>query len=98
SVGLSRRLSPGSAVGIEKWQQEDLSGNNAAGTLNNAMIEGVGDKIEVHTGDARSVPFDEARFDVVLSSGALHIIYNAGERHTAVREIARVLKSGGRVL
>jgi ubiquinone/menaquinone biosynthesis C-methylase UbiE len=29
---------------------------------------------------------------------ALHNIYNAGERQTAVREIARVLKSGGRVL
>ena len=29
---------------------------------------------------------------------ALHNIYDAGERQGAVREIARVLKSGGRVL
>jgi ubiquinone/menaquinone biosynthesis C-methylase UbiE len=29
---------------------------------------------------------------------ALHNIYNAGERQTAVREIARVLAPGGRVL
>jgi arsenite methyltransferase len=29
---------------------------------------------------------------------ALHNIYDAGERQTAVREIARVLASGGRVL
>ncbi len=62
------------------------------------MIEGVADKVEVHTGDARKLPFDDASFDVVLSSMALHNIYNAGERQTAVREIARVLKSGGRVL
>jgi ubiquinone/menaquinone biosynthesis C-methylase UbiE len=34
----------------------------------------------------------------VLSSAALHNIYDAGERQTAVREIARVLKVGGRVL
>ena len=97
-IGAAKRLSTGRAVGIDKWQQEDLSGNNAAGTLNNAMIEGVADKVEVHTGDARQLPFDDASFNVVLSSMALHNIYNAGERKTAVREIARVLESGGRVL
>src|SRR5207253_5528466 len=97
-IGAAKRLSTGRAVGIDKWQQEDLSGNNAAGTLSNAMIEGVPDKVEVHTGDARKLPFDDASFDVVLSSMALHNIYNAGERQTAVREVARVLKSGGRVL
>ena len=97
-IGAAKRLSTGHAVGIDKWQQEDLSGNNAAGTLDNAMIEGVADKVEVHTGDARKLPFDDASFNVVLSSMALHNIYNAGERQTAVREIARVLKSGGRVL
>ena len=97
-IGAAKRLSTGRAVGIDKWQQEDLSGNNAAGTLRNAMIEGVADKVEVHTGDARKLPFPDASFDVVLSSMALHNIYNAGERQTAVREIARVLAPGGRVL
>jgi arsenite methyltransferase len=97
-IGAAKRLSTGRAVGIDKWQQEDLSGNNAAGALNNAMIEGVADKVEVHTGDARKLPFDDASFNVILSSMALHNIYNAGERQTAVREIARVLTSGGRVL
>jgi SAM-dependent methyltransferase len=97
-IGAAKRLSTGRAVGIDKWQQEDLSGNNAAGTLNNAMIEGVAEKVDVHTGDARKLPFDNASFNVVLSSMALHNIYNAGERQTAVREIARVLKPGGRVL
>src|SRR3954453_4069481 len=97
-IGAAKRLSTGRAVGIDKWQQEDLSGNNAAGTLSNAMIEGVADKVEVHTGDARKLPFPDASFDVVLSSMALHNIYNAGERQTAVREIARVLAPGGRGL
>ncbi len=97
-IGAAKRLSTGRAVGIDKWQQEDLSGNNAEGTLNNAKIEGVADKVEVHTGDARKLPFEDASFDVVLSSVALHNIYNAAEREVAVREIARVLKYGGRVL
>ena len=97
-IGAAKRLKTGRAVGIDLWQAEDLSGNTPAGTLNNATIEGVADKVEVHTGDARKLPFDDASFNVVLSSMALHNIYNAGERETAVREIARVLKAGGRVL
>ena len=97
-IGAAKRLSTGRAVGIDKWQQEDLSGNNAAGTLSNAMIEDVAHKVEVLTGDARKLPFPDASFDVVLSSMALHNIYNAGERQTALREIARVLAPGGRVL
>ena len=97
-IGAAQRLSTGRAVGIDKWQQEDLSGNSAGGTLRNAMIEGVADKVDVHTGDARKLPFPDASFDVVLSSMALHNIYNAGERQTALREIARVLAPGGRVL
>ena len=97
-IGAAKRLSTGRAVGIDKWQQEDLSNNSAAGALNNAMIEGVAEKVEVHTGDARKLPFDDASFDVVLSSMALHNIYNAGERQTTVREIARVLKSDGHLL
>ena len=97
-IGAARRLETGRAVGIDLWQAEDLSGNTPAGTRNNATIEGVADKVEVHTGDARKLPFDDASFNVVLSSMALHNIYNADERQTAVREIARVLKSGGRVL
>ena len=97
-IGAAKRLKTGRAVGIDLWQAEDLSGNTPAGTLNNATIEGVADRVEVHTGDARKLPFDDASFNVVVSSNALHNIYNTGERQTAVREIARVLKSGGRVL
>lgn len=97
-IGAAKRLTTGRAIGIDIWQAEDLSGNQPAATSNNARIEGVADRVEVQTADARKLPFDDASFDVVLSSAALHNIYNAAERQTAVREIARVLKVGGRVL
>src|SRR5204863_4514384 len=60
--------------------------------------EGEAEKVKVLTADARNLPFDDASFNVVLSSMALHNIYDAGERQAAVREIARVLESGGRLL
>ncbi len=97
-VGAAKRLTTGRAVGIDIWQAEDLSGNQPAAPLQNAGIEGVAERVEVQTADARKLPFDDASFDVVLSSAALHNIYDAGQRQSAVREIARVLKVGGRVL
>ena len=97
-IGAAKRLTTGRATGIDIWQAEDLSGNAPEATLDNATSEGVADRVEVQTADARRLPFDDASFDVVLSSAALHNIYDAGERQNAVREIARVLKVGGRVL
>ena len=97
-IGAARRLPAGRATGIDIWQAEDLSGNTPNAPLENARIEGVADHVEVQTADARKLPFEDASFDVVLSSAALHNIYNVAERRTAVREIARVLNVGGRVL
>src|SRR5690349_13437736 len=91
-IGAAKRLTTGRATGIDIWQAEDLSGNQPAAPLHNATIEGVAERVEVRTADARKLPFEDASFDVVLSSAALHNIYDAGERQTAVREIARVLK------
>jgi ubiquinone/menaquinone biosynthesis C-methylase UbiE len=97
-LGAARRLTTGRATGIDLWQGEDLAGNSPEATRANAEAEGVADRVEVRTGDARQLPFADASFDVVVSSAALHNIYAAGERRAAVREIARVLKPGGWVL
>ncbi|MBI4657852.1 MAG: methyltransferase domain-containing protein [Verrucomicrobia bacterium] len=44
------------------------------------------------------MPFPDNTFDAVLSSWALHNIYDRPGRETAVKEIIRVLKPGGRVV
>ena len=46
---------------------------------------------------AQSLPFPDARFDVVLSTVMLHHIPREG-REAALREVRRVLKPGGRLL
>jgi SAM-dependent methyltransferase len=96
-IGAARRLTTGKAVGIDLWQKEDQAGNSPEATLANIQLEGVADRVEIKDGDARQLPFPDARFDVVLSSWALHNIYAPGDRQRAVREIARVLKPGGHV-
>jgi arsenite methyltransferase len=45
----------------------------------------------------RALPFDDASFDAVVSSIAIHNLPQADHRERACPEIARVLRPGGRV-
>jgi arsenite methyltransferase len=97
-IAAAKRLSGAKAIGIDLWQTEDQADNSTEATMRNAKIEGVADRIELKTGDARQLPFNDNSFDVVLSSWALHNIYDADGRVRAIREIARVLKPGARAM
>jgi ubiquinone/menaquinone biosynthesis C-methylase UbiE len=94
-VGAAKRLTTGTASGIDLWQAEDLSGNRPEATMENAASEGVADRVDVQTADMRKMPFPDATFDVVVSCSAIHNIYDAPGRRQAIAEIARVLKPGG---
>jgi SAM-dependent methyltransferase len=94
----AKRLPRGRAVGIDLWSTTDQSGNAEQVTRRNAALEGVADRIELHTADMRRLPFDDGSFDVVVSSLAIHNVPGASDRARAVREAARVLKPGGRLL
>jgi len=97
-IGAAKRLTTGKSIGIDIWQSEDLSGNKQEATLENAKREGVGGRIEVRTADMRKMPFADRTFDVIVSRAAIHNLYSSDDRALAVREIARVLKPGGRAL
>ena len=97
-IGAAKRVPSGRAVGIDIWSQEDQKSNSVAATLENARREGVAGRIEVVNADMRKIPFPDNSFDVVLSSFAVHNLYDRAQREQALREIARVLKSGGRLV
>lgn len=96
-IGAAKRLKTGKATGVDTWQPEVLSGNNPAAPLENAKVEGVGNRVKIESADVRKLPFGASSFDVVLSSLAIHNIDSSPERAKALREIARVLKPGGRL-
>jgi ubiquinone/menaquinone biosynthesis C-methylase UbiE len=91
-------LTTGRAVGVDIWRKADQSGNSPAAAARNAAAEGVSDRVALVTADMRSLPFDEAGFDVVVSSLALHNIRDLDGRRQALAEAVRVLKAGGRLL
>lgn len=96
-LGAAKRLTSGRAIGIDIWSQEDQKSNSVGATMENARREGVNDRVEILNADAREIPFPPASFDVAISSFAIHNIYNRAQREQAIREIARVLKPGGRL-
>jgi SAM-dependent methyltransferase len=96
-IGAAKRLASGKATGIDLWQKEDQAGNSREATQANAAAEGTANRVELQDGDARKLPFPDASFDVILSSWALHNIYDRAGRVAALREIVRVMKQGGRL-
>ena len=94
-IGAAKRITTGKAVGIDIWNQEDLSGNNLQNLERNIEIEGVRDRTEIRNEDAQKMSAPDGSFDVIVSLACLHNIYNAPGRARACNEIARVLKPGG---
>lgn len=94
----AQHLTTGRAVGVDLWRSVDQSGNSTEATRRNAVVEGVADRVELHTADMMALPFADGSFDVVLSSMAIHNIRGNAGRAKAVSEAVRVLRPGGRLL
>jgi arsenite methyltransferase len=96
-TAVARRLTTGRVTGVDIWSTHDQSGNARDVTVRNASLEGVGDRVDIETGDMRALPFPDATFDLVVSSLAIHNIRSNADRRQAVAEGFRVLKPGGRM-
>lgn len=96
-IGAAKKLPRGRAVGVDLWSQVDQGDNSRAATLRNAEIENVADRVEVHDGDMRKLPFADSSFNAAVAHFAIHNISGHEGRREAIREIVRVLKPGGQV-
>ncbi|MBD8900052.1 class I SAM-dependent methyltransferase [Rhodanobacter sp. DHG33] len=90
-------LPRGRTTGLDLWSTRDQSGNAAEATARNAELAGLRERVQIDTGDMRQLPYADASFDVIVSSLAIHNLPTETDREQAVREIARVLKPGGRL-
>ena len=97
-IGAAKRLKSGKATGIDIWSTQDLSGNSADATRQNSKIEGVSERVRIENGDARKLVYPDNQYDVVVSTLAIHNIPEKADRDTAIREMWRVLKPGGKLL
>jgi arsenite methyltransferase len=96
-LGAAQKLPQGKAIGVDLWSNIDLSSNSRDAVMNNARLENVVDRIEIFDGDMRKLPFDDASMDGVTASMSIHNIPTREGRREAIKEVARVLKPGGKI-
>jgi ubiquinone/menaquinone biosynthesis C-methylase UbiE len=97
-IGAAKRLKTGVSIGIDIWNSKDQSENKESSTLQNADMEGVVEKINLLTADARKLPFDNETMDLVMSHWVIHNIEPENEQLKSLDEMYRVLKPGGAIL
>ena len=85
--GLAERLAPGQVVGL------DLSAETLAAARRDAAARGLAN-LEYQEGSVYALPFPDASFDVAF---AHQVLQHLGEPGAALREMLRVVRSGGLV-
>jgi SAM-dependent methyltransferase len=85
--GLAERLAPGKVVGL------DLSGETLDAARRDAAARGI-ENLEYEEGSVYELPFPDGSFDVVY---AHQVLQHLRERGAALREMLRVVRSGGLV-
>jgi ubiquinone/menaquinone biosynthesis C-methylase UbiE len=76
---------------LDEAHVSDLSPGMVQAAVRNGT--GLGFEVEGRVGDAESIPYDDATFDLVVGHAVLHHIPDV---ELAFREVLRVLKPGGR--
>ena len=95
AIGAAKRLTTGTATGIDIWSNEDQAGNSPEAALANAKRESVFEKIRIDTGDARALPYQDQSMDLVLSHWVVHNLKDEADRIKVLDEMWRVTSSGG---
>lgn len=97
-IAAAQRVPSGRVDGVDLWKSADQSGNGEATTRSNAQAMGVAALVHLHTADMVALPFDDASFDDVVSSLAVHNIEVPTSRAVALDEMVRVLRPAGRLV
>jgi SAM-dependent methyltransferase len=64
-------------------------------TLNDAVDQGVQDRVRIHSADVHALPFEAQTFDLVIAIGVVPWLHS---ERIALQEMQRVLKPGGHLL
>jgi ubiquinone/menaquinone biosynthesis C-methylase UbiE len=95
-IQFAKRVRKGRVVGIDIY--EGVSGNSPVQAAQNAVIEGVGDRVTFQYGNVLDLPFADNSFDVVSMGSVLHELHSEEDKLKALKEIMRVLRPGGHLV
>ena len=93
-VALALRSPAARVIGIDYWTKKWDYSQGAC--ERNAQAAGVADRTEFRRASASALPFEDGRFDAVVSNNVFHEVADAKDKRELIREALRVLKKGGR--
>ena len=95
TISVAKQLNEGKVVGVDIWDKMEIPGNSPENAYANAKIEGVRDRVEFKTGNVLNLQFPDNHFDLVTSSSVINNLHSKADKMKALKEIYRVLKTGG---
>jgi len=96
SIAVSRMLKHGKVIALDRFDSDYIEGGGRTLLERNLAAAGVAERVEIKNGDLTRLPFPDMSFDATVSA---HAIDHLGPlEQTALAEMHRVLKPGGRFL
>lgn len=96
SIALGRVLKGGRIVAVDRFDAGYIDDGGRTLLERNLRLAGLSERVSVETADLTALPFPEASFDAAVST---HVYDHLGDQKAqGLREVARVLKPGGRFL
>jgi SAM-dependent methyltransferase len=94
TIELAKRYPDSTVVGIDSWGS--AWGYSEQVCQRNVEEEKVATRVTFQRASASSLPFDDERFDVVVSNVVFHEVRDTSDKVSLIKEALRVLKKGGR--
>jgi len=93
TIMLARSHPASTITGTDYWGARwDYSKEACEG---NARLEGVEQRVSFQKASASKLPFEEGRFDAVVSNLVFHEVADVKNKREVIREALRVVKKGG---
>jgi len=94
AIRLACRFPHARVTGIDYWGKNwDYSKSVCE---HNALVEGVGERLEFQKASASELPFPDESFDLAVSNLVFHEVNQVKDKRQLVREALRVVRKGGR--
>jgi SAM-dependent methyltransferase len=93
-IGLAKKYPVASIMGVDLWGSGGEYSRDVC--INNAKLEGVGERVAFRKASATALPFPDGFFDAVVSNLVFHEVKDAKDKRELIREALRVLKPGGK--
>lgn len=92
-IRCAKRFPAARLVGVDSWGAEWSYKKEQC--HQNAVLEGVVERVVFRKGDAARLEFPDGTFDAVVSNFVFHEVRSERDKRKVVREALRVLKKGG---